>query len=145
MNNSTPKNYSTVCPYLMVDSIENQTEFLKTIFSATVKEALKTPDGTTQHGEVSIGDTVIMMGRGSKNFPSQPSMNYVFVHDADEIYRRALSHGATTVLEPADRFYGVREAGFKDFHGNTWWIAQPIKDVSLEEMEKGFAEIERSG
>lgn len=142
--NPTPKEYSTICPYLMVDDIEKQMEFLKTIFDASVKENLKTPDGITQHGELRIGDTVIMLGRGSKDFPSQPAMNYVFVTNVDTVFAEALSMGASKVLEPADRFYGIREAGFKDFHGNTWWIAQHIKDVSLEEMEKGFAEVKRS-
>lgn len=138
--NPTVKEYSTICPYLMVDNVERQIEFLKTIFDASVKEDLKTPDGVTQHGEVRIGDTVVMLGRGSTTYPSQPSMNYVFVSNVDCVYAEAISIGAYKVLEPSDRFYGLREAGFKDFHGNTWWIAQHIKEVSLEDMEKGFAE-----
>ncbi|MFN0274993.1 MAG: VOC family protein [Chitinophagales bacterium] len=142
--NSTPENYSTVCPFLMVEDIEKQMDFLTNVFNGTVKENLKTPDGITQHGEVRVGDTVIMMGRGSKDFPSQPSMNYMYVSNVDETYKKALLNGATKVMEPADRFYGVRECGVKDFHGNTWWIAQHIKNVSVEEMEKGMAEAKKN-
>lgn len=140
----TPTGYSTVCPYLMVKEIEPQMEFLKTVFDAIVKEELKTPDGIIQHGELRIGETVIMFGRGSAEFPSQTSMNYVFVKSADEIYAKAITAGAKKVVEPVDRFYGIREAGFTDFNGNTWWIAQPIKPVSVEEMEKGFAEAKKA-
>ncbi len=136
----TPKNYSTVCPYLMVDSIEKQIEFLQTVFPATIKEALKNAEGIIMHGEVKIGDTVIMMGRGSADFPSQSSMNYVYVDDAHRIFNKALEHGAGSVFAPADRFYGLIEAGFKDMHNNTWFIAQHLKDVSTKDMEKGFAD-----
>ncbi len=136
----TPENYNTVCPYLMVDSIEKQIEFLRTVFGADIKENLKNADGVTMHGEVKIGDTVIMMGRGSAGFPSQPSMNYVFVSDADLIYNKAMELGSTPVSEPTDQFYGIRDGGFKDFYGNTWFIAQHLKEVSVEDMEKGFAD-----
>lgn len=135
----TPENYNTVCPYLMVDSIEKQIEFLQTVFGADMKENLKNADGVTMHGEVKVGDTVIMMGRGSAGFPSQPSMNYVFVNDADLTYNKAMELGSTSVSEPTDQFYGIRDGGFKDLHGNTWFVAQHLKDVSVEEMEKGFA------
>ena len=79
-----------------------------------------------------------MIGRGSKEYPSQPSMNYVYVANVDEVYNKALQNGATKIFEPVDRFYGIRESGVKDLHGNTWWVSQHIKDVSTEDMEKGF-------
>ena len=138
--NPTPENYSTVCPYLMVDSIEKQIEFLQAVFGADLKENLKNADGVTMHGEVKIGDTVIMMGRGSEGISSQPSMNYVYVSDADMIYNKAIELGSISISEPTDQFYGIRDGGFKDFHGNTWFIAQHLKVVSTEEMEKGFAD-----
>jgi PhnB protein len=136
----TPQNYSTVCPYLMVNSIEVQMEFLKSAFDGIVKESLKNAEGIIMHGEVIIGDSVIMMGRGGAEFPSQASMNYVFVSDVNQIYKTALELGAISMFEPADRFYGIREGGFKDMHNNTWFIAQPFKVVSAEDMEKGFAD-----
>jgi PhnB protein len=136
----TPQNYSTVCPYLMVDSIELQMDFLKSAFDGIVKEALKNAEGIIMHGEVIIGDTVIMMGRGSAEFPSQASMNYVFVSDVNKVYKTAIELGAISMFEPTDRFYGIREGGFKDMHSNTWFIAQPFKVVSVEDMEKGFAD-----
>jgi PhnB protein len=139
-NNIAPKGYNTVCPYLTVESVESQIDFLQSVFNATVKEKLKSQDGIIQHGEVQIGDTVIMIGKGNKEFPAGVGTNYVYVKDVDETYYTALQNGSTLILEPADRFYGVRECGFKDPQGNIWWVAQFLKDVSVEEMEKGFAE-----
>ncbi len=140
-NNPTPKNFSTVCPYLMVDSIEKQIDFLQTVFNAVLKESLKNGEGIIMHGEVKIGETVIMMGRGSKDFPSAQGMNYVYVNNADEVYNKALELGSSSVSPPTDQFYGLRDGGFRDPQGNTWFIAQFIKDVSVDDMEKGFEDI----
>jgi PhnB protein len=38
-------------------------------------------------------------------------------------------------MEPGDRFYGFREGGFRDPEGHQWWIAQVVKEMSVEEME----------
>lgn len=139
MDNPAPNQSSTVCPYLNVNNIVQQMEFLHHVFNAELKETLKNAEGVVLHGEVVIGNVVIMLGKGSLAFPSQPSMNYVYVRDADLVFNKALEHGATSIYPPDDKFYGLREAGFRDMHNNTWFIAQHIKDVSMEEMEKGFA------
>ncbi len=139
-DNPNPSHSSTVCPYLNVDNIEKQMDFLHRVFEAEMKETLKNSDGMVLHGEVVIGNVVIMLGKGSSAFPAQPSMNYVYVRDADLVYHKAIEHGATSIYPPDDKFYGLREAGFRDLHDNTWFIAQHISDVSAEEMEKGFAD-----
>jgi hypothetical protein len=59
------------------------------------------------------------------------------------VYKEGVAQGASTVTEPINRFYVIREAGFKDFHGNTWWIAHHINEVSIAELEKGFLEVRK--
>lgn len=135
-----PEGYSVVCPYLMVDSVEDELDFLKTVFSAETKEQLKLDDGTIQHGEAIIGDTVIMMGKARKGWPATFGANYVFVENTDEVYNKAIESGSSTLLVPADRFYGYREAGIKDRQGNTWWIAQVLEVLTEDEMQKRLAE-----
>ncbi len=39
-------------------------------------------------------------------------------------------------MEPADQFYGDRNAGVKDPSGNIWWIATHKEDVAPEEMKR---------
>ncbi len=65
-----------------------------------------------------------------------PGSIYLYVKDTDATYQRALKAGATSVMEPADQFYGDRNAGVKDPIGNMWWIATHIEDISPEEMKK---------
>ena len=55
MNNSTPQSYSTVCPFIMVDNVEKQMDFLHIVFSAEIKGNLKNAEGISVHGEVTIG------------------------------------------------------------------------------------------
>lgn len=138
-DNPAPNHYSTVCPYLNVDNIEKQMEFLHQVFDAEVKETLKNEEGMVLHGEVVMGNVVIMLGKGSAGLPVQPSMNYVYVSDADLVFKKAMDQGAISLYPPDDKFYGLREAGFRDMHDNTWFIAQYLRAVSAEEMEQGLA------
>ena len=53
-------------------------------------------------------------------------MSFVYVENVDEMHRTLLAHGATEIMPPDNRPYGMRESGVKDLHGNEWWIAQLI-------------------
>jgi PhnB protein len=132
--NPAGKGYHVVNAYIMVSDIQKQMDFMKSIFGAEVKEAMRGEDGIIHHGEVRIHDCVIMIGRSQSGF-SNVGMNYVFVFDCDAVYEKALTLGATSLMEPADRFYGFREGGFRDPEGHQWWIAQVVKEMSTEEME----------
>ena len=137
----TPEGYSTVCPYLMVDSIERQIQFLMHVFQAEVIEELINPEGTIMHGEVQIGNTVIMMGKSRSGHPSLEGMNYIFAEDVDQTYKLALAQGAESLMEPGDQFYGMREAGFRDPLGNQWWVARQIEKLSQEEIQQRMDEL----
>ena len=131
-----PELRSVVCPYLIVESVESEINFLKDVFDAEVIESVKQPDGFINHGEVRIGDSSVMMGKSNSRFPKTESMIYVYVGNADTAYKKALEAGAQSVMPPEDRFYGNREGGVKDQQGNIWWIAQFLRKVSREEIEK---------
>jgi len=137
-----PAGYSTVCPYLVVPSVETTLEFLENVFHADVKDSFKGKSGMVVHGEARIGDTVIMIGRANEKWPAQTCMLYVYVDQVEETYQRALQFGATSVMEPKDQFYGNREAGVKDSQGNTWWIARQVEEVSAEELQRRLLEMD---
>lgn len=95
----TRPGYTTVSPYLMVDDVEKQMEFIKNIFQVAPSEDVgQNPDG---HAEIKIGDTTIMMGVGRPQWPSRQSMNYVYVPDVDAVYERAKRFGAKILLVPS--------------------------------------------
>ena len=64
------------------------------------------------------------------------SMLYLYTEDTDATYKRALKAGATSIMEPADQFYGDRSAGVQGPQGNQWWIATRLENLSQEEIQK---------
>jgi uncharacterized glyoxalase superfamily protein PhnB len=61
---------------------------------------------------------------------------YLYVPDTDATYKKALEAGGISVMEPADQFYGDRNAGVKDPIGNSWWIGTRIENVPPDEMKR---------
>lgn len=122
-----PNDYSTVSPYLIVTSARQIIDFLKEVFGATDLRRYENPDGSINHAEVKIEDSVIMMGEAGGDWPSEPAHLHVYVRDVNEVYKRALKAGAVTVQAPIrkgddpDKRGGVKGPG-----GNTWWISTQV-------------------
>ena len=131
-----PENYPRVSPYLIVKNVEETMDFIQSVFDGKVREKMKTPNGSVNHGEISIGDSVIMMGRATESHEPQNVMLYIYFDDTDAAYKRALEKGAESVMEPADQFYGDRNAGVKDKDGISWWMASHVEDISPEELQR---------
>lgn len=74
-----------------------------------------------------------------QNLHPESALN-VDVKDVDTVYQRALAVGATSVMEPADQFYGDQGASVTDKFGNNWWIATHVEDVSAEETMRRMKE-----
>ncbi|MBI4445417.1 MAG: VOC family protein [Acidobacteria bacterium] len=130
-----PDGYHSVTPYLIVPGVRGLLDFVVDVFDAVLIEAPMTrPDGSVMHAEVRIGDSILMMGEPSGDFAAMPASLYLYVGDADAVYRKALKAGGVSLMEPADQFYGDRSAGVKDPAGNCWWIATHREDLSPQEI-----------
>jgi PhnB protein len=140
--NPIPDGFHTVTPYLVVQGAARLIEFLKQAFAAEeIHAPLRRPDGTIMHAEVRIGDSVVMLGEPLETCTLMPSAFYLSVHNTDAVYCRALQAGATSLMEPAERFYGDRNAGVQDPVGNHWWIAthtEAVLPAELAQRAKAF-------
>lgn len=130
--------YRTVNPFVIVAGAEDLIGFLGEVFDGTEQERISRADGTVGHAEVAVGDSVVMLTEATPELPARSAAFYVFVADVDDCYRRALATGATSRREPADQFYGNREAGVVDRWGNIWWIATVIEQVAPEELQARY-------
>ncbi len=139
-----PDGYHTVTPYLTVDGADTLLAFVKQAFGAEETVMMPSHDGTIGHAEVTIGDSVVMMGEaaGSDQGVAMPASIFLYVADADATYRRAIDAGGISLREPTDQFYGDRMAGVRDPVGNQWWIATHIEDVPPEEMARRVEALE---
>jgi len=131
-----PDGYHTVTPYFIVKGAVRLIDFLKMAFDAVEISRSATPDGTVMNAELKIGDSMVMMGEANNQSLPMPIAIYLYVPDVDAVYRRALAAGGTSLMEPADQFYGDRNGGVKDPSGNQWWIATHVEDVPPDEMAK---------
>jgi len=129
-----PDGYHSVTPYLTIPGVAKLLDFLKQAFEAQELHRMPRPDGAIMHAEVRIGDSRLMMGEPMGNAQPMFGSLYLYVHDVDAVYKRALQAGATSTSEPADQFYGDRSAGIKDPVGNQWWVATHKEDVPPEEI-----------
>ncbi|MBI3327919.1 MAG: VOC family protein [Nitrospinae bacterium] len=131
-----PEGYHSVTPYLAVQGVPKLIEFLKQAFDATEVLRMPRPDGSIMHAEVKIGDSIVMMGEPMGEFQPMPASLYLYVGDSDMVYKRALQAGATSLMEPADQFWGDRNAGVQDPVDNRWFIATHKEDVPPEELAR---------
>ena len=131
-----PDGYHSVTPHLVVHGADKVLEFLKQAFDAKQVHNMTRPDGTIMHAEVKIGDSTVMMGEAVGNCQPMPCSLYLYVTDADAVYKRALQAGATSTMEIANQFWGDRVGAVKDPAGNQWMIGTHKEDVSPDEMRK---------
>lgn len=112
----------SIIPYLAVQEAEGLIDFVKEAFgSEEILRSTGTQGGL--HAEVRIGDSKVMIGGGVQwKGPSRPTALHLYVPDVDDVYRRAMDAGASSLCEPMDQPYGDREGSVKDLAGNFWYI-----------------------
>jgi PhnB protein len=138
-----PDGYHTVTPYLVVGDAEKVLDFTIKAFGAKEKVRMPGPDGKVAHAEVTIGDSVVMIGSPAPGQRLMPGMIYLYVDDTDATYKKALAAGAKSVEEPTDAFYGDRRAAVEDSQGNQWFIATHQEDPTPEQMQERMAAMQQ--
>jgi len=121
-----PSNYNRLMPYLIIPNGYKFMEFMKTVFDATEQAIVPRSEGVIMHGELRIGEAVIMFADVTEQFEARPAGIFIYVEDTDDTYKRALDAGATSLMEPTQQPYGYT-CGFHDPFGNDWWPVQPEK------------------
>lgn len=119
-----PAGHSTVSPYLIASGADRVMAFLREAFGAEEVRRFDAPDGSLVHGEMRIGDTVVMMGEAGGEWPAVPCHVHVYVEDVEGTFRRAVAAGGVAVEEPRQREGDPdRRGGVRGPADNTWWIA----------------------
>ena len=116
--------FQSVIPFLSVQRAPDLVDFLVAAFDGVVTFRSQT------HFEVKIGDSMIMIGDVG-NRPPATGQLFMYVDNAETLYKRAIQVGATSLMEPSHRPWGegeemMRAAAVKDPCGNSWFFAGPI-------------------
>jgi|SRR5512138_2137483 uncharacterized glyoxalase superfamily protein PhnB len=141
-----PEGFHTVTPMLVLDNASKAIDFYKRAFDAKEISRAVGPDGKILHADIKIGDSHItmndaMMGAKSPHtLHGSPMTLWVYVEDADALYRKATSAGGKPADGPmgkmADQFWGDRCGSVVDPEGYTWTIATRKEDLTPEEMKR---------
>lgn len=111
-----PAGFHSVTPRMVVSDVAAEVEFLRTVFDAAGEVHVDRP------AEIHIGDSLVMVtAAGDREL--FPAFLYVYVDDADLVFRRALAAGAVSLEDPVDTPYGDRRAMVRDPLGNVFQIA----------------------
>lgn len=126
------ENRRAVTPYLTVHKPAELIDFVTEAFGA-IEHFRATGSAAGMHAEVSIGDSVVMIG-GAEHIEPKPTAIHLYVPDVDQAYERAIEAGAKSLMPVVDQPYGERSGGVEDVHGNRWYIATPF--VPLQTIAK---------
>jgi PhnB protein len=144
-----PAAYGSLTPHLIVSPAADAVAFYVKAFGAKPGMMMDGPGGLIMHGEVKIGDSILMladeqppMGPGPQTNKSPKSLGgtsatlMLYVKDVDAVYARAVEAGATSVMPPSDMFWGDRYSQVVDPFGHLWSIATHLRDLTPAQMKK---------
>ena len=145
---AVPAAYGSLTPHLIVSPAADAVAFYVKAFGARPGLMMDGPGGVIMHGELKIGDSMLMladeqppMGPGPvrktpKNLGGTSSGVMLYVKDVDGVYARAVAAGATGVMPPMDMFWGDRYCQVEDPFGHVWAIATHVKDMTARQMKQ---------
>jgi PhnB protein len=126
-----PPGFGTVAPYIFAQDAERLIGFLVQAFDG--QESCRTMRGDViANSHVRIGTATLMVSEATEHFPPSRASFYLYVANADETMQRAISVGASLVMEVADMPYGDRQGGVADPSGNIWWVSQRLVEEPYE-------------
>lgn len=142
---AVPEGLHTVTPLLTCADAPNAIEWYKRALGATEVSRAAGPDGKILHAEIAIGNSHVMLNdammgaKPPRALGGSPISLWVYVDDADALFRRATSAGAKPADGPmgqmADQFWGDRCGTVIDPEGYTWTIATRKEDLTPDEMK----------
>ena len=140
----------TATPRMRIKNAAAAIDFYKKAFGA--RELMRfVAHGEVAHAEIAIGNSVVMLGEeapeygfpGPQTLGGSPVGMHLDVEDVDAFVERAVAAGARIVSPVSDQFYGDRSGTVADPFGYTWMIATRLHEMSVDEMQRNFAAMER--
>ena len=115
-----PEQYNRIMPYLIIPDATAFIGFMKEVFGAEEQIIVPRSEGVIMHGELRIGDAVIMFADVTEQFTARPAGIFIYVDSVEDTYKKAIAAGAVSKMEPMQQAYGFT-CGFSDAFGNDWW------------------------
>ncbi|MFD1770406.1 VOC family protein [Sphingobacterium suaedae] len=131
MRTFKPDGYQAVSPYLVMQEADQLIDLIERVFGGRLLRRFDRPDGKVLHGEVKLGDSVIMFAEANTDYPPIPALLHAYVADVDAVYQKALAYGCEGLETPVRKEGELDKRGmFRDFAGNMWSVATQEEQTS---------------
>ncbi|ROQ94189.1 putative glyoxalase superfamily protein PhnB [Streptomyces sp. 2132.2] len=140
MNHTAPEGYTSVAPWVVTEDTGALLDFIAAAFDGEELARVPVEDGTIGHGEIRVGDTVVLAFDRRPDWPAMPSLLRVYVPDADAAMAAAVRHGARVVTGATDSAWGDRGGRVRDPFGNIWWVMSRVEDVEPDRAWERLSE-----
>jgi PhnB protein len=138
----------SVTAHLVVRDAARATAWYTDVFGAVERGRLEVPGGKLMQLELWFGETQVMLADEFPEFgvlsPLSIGGTGTVLHfatdDADSVWQSAVDGGAEVRQPLHDAFWGERYGQVTDPFGHRWGIAQRVRDVPREELERAVAD-----
>lgn len=142
----------SLTPYLCCQGAADAIDFYVRAFDAVEVTRLEEPSGRIGHAELTIGGIPFDLADEYPEYGvvspatlgGTPFTLTLEVTDADAVFAQAVAAGATVQREMSDQFYGYRAGQVLDPFGYRWSIRTKLEDLSADELERRFRELDES-
>ena len=136
-----------ILPHLVVDDAAAAIDFYVKAFDAVEHGRVPGPDGKLIHAALGINGATVMLnddfpemsgGKSMtpKSLGGSPVTIHLVVTDVDTQFQQAIDAGGTVVMPVEDQFWGDRYGVLQDPFGHQWSMGQPVREVSIDEIEE---------
>ena len=143
-DNGVPEGYHTLNVSLNLRGASEALAFYQKALGAVERFRMPDGNGGVMHGEMQIGDCVVMFCDESPEWgalsPASvggcPLSLNLYVPDCDALTAQAASAGAEILRPPTTYPWGERSAMILDPFGYRWAICTHVENVGPEEIER---------
>ncbi len=137
----------TITPHIVVRGAAEAAEWYVRALGAVEHSRVPLPDRKLLSVELRFGDSTVML---ADEFPELDVLSprtiggtavvlHLSTDEVDALWQRALDAGAEVLHPLADQFWGNRQGQIADPFGHRWNLAQPLRDVSADELARAAA------
>jgi uncharacterized glyoxalase superfamily protein PhnB len=139
MAKAVPEGLHTLTAQMSIDGCDTAIEWFKKALGAELLSRAPDPSGKkVWHAAMRIGDSTFFLNDVFPDMGSgaQTASLWLYSENVDQGFKRATDAGAKVVMPVADMFWGDRMGVLTDPFGNRWNLAQRVKEMTPEEMQK---------
>ena len=137
----------TITAHIVVAGAARAAEWYAEVFGATEHGRLAVPGGKLMQVELRVGDSTVMLADefaelgvlSPLSIGGTATVLHLRVDDARAVFERGVANGAEVRQPLQEAFWGELYGQITDPFGHRWGIAQRVRDVPRDELERGVA------